>query len=368
MSSLVSQIDAATHDPAICAALCRRLEETLQGREMRFMEVCGTHTVSIFQSGLRSILPKNVKHLSGPGCPVCVTHEAEIALLLELAANKNIIIATFGDLLRVPGPNGQSLKHAKANGARVEIVYSPLDAISLAEANADYEIVFPGIGFETTAPAVAGSILAASQKNIANFSVLSLHKLVPPALKAILAEDGALMDAFLLPGHVAMITGLAPFEFLATDFFKPSVVGGFEPSDILLALSGMAGQLVSGQIHVANAYQRAVDSSGNARARSLLGLVFTPQTALWRGLGSIPQSGLGIAPDFAAFDAMAKLGLEIPDTPEQRGCRCGEVLRGRITPPECPMFGKKCSPATPVGPCMVSTEGSCAAWHKYGGA
>lgn len=366
MSSLIRKLEAASHDPALCAALVKRLEKTLAGRQMRFMEVCGTHTVAIFQSGLRSLLPACVQHLSGPGCPVCVTHEAEVALFLSLAARENTIIATFGDLLRVPGPDGQSLKHARAAGARIEIVYSPLDALGIAAATPSCEVIFPGIGFETTAPAVAGAILAASKRGLDNFSVLSLHKLVPPVLHGLLAENDAHMDAFLLPGHVAMVTGPEPFAFLARDYGKPAVVGGFEPADILLALCMLAEQLAAGKPEVANAYPRAVNANGNPRARELMETVFRPQDALWRGMGLIPDSGLGVRKEFSRFDAMTKLGLELPVVPPLRGCRCGEVLKGLARPPDCPMFGKKCTPASPVGPCMVSTEGSCAAWHKYG--
>lgn len=366
MSSLIRDLDAASHDPGLCAALAARLESILAGGSMRFMEVCGTHTVAIFQSGLRSLLPASVKHVSGPGCPVCVTHEAEVALFLQLAARPRTIIATFGDLLRVPGPDGQSLKHASAAGARIEIVYSPLDAVALAEASPDCEVIFPGIGFETTAPVVAGAILAARARKVANFSVLSLHKLVPPVLAALLAEDDALMDAFLLPGHVAMVIGLPPFAFLARDFGKPAVVGGFEPADILLALCGMAEQLAAGSPAVANAYQRVVSPDGNPRAVQLMERVFCPRDALWRGMGLIPKSGLGLREEFSRFDAMRKLSLTLPETAPLPGCRCGDILKGVLQPPDCPLFGKRCTPATPVGPCMVSTEGSCAAWHKYG--
>lgn len=366
MTNLALQIEKLGNDPAVCAGLLKRLETVLAGRSLRFMEVCGTHTVAIFQSGLRSLLPPYVLHISGPGCPVCVTHEAEVALFLELARDKDIILATFGDLMRVPGPGGQSLKHAAANGAQVKIVYSPLDAVALARENPKNLVVFPGIGFETTAPTVAGAILAARQANVGNFAVLSLHKLVPPVLKALLAEDGAIMDGLLLPGHVAMVTGLQPFEFLPAAFGKPAVVGGFEPADILAALCQLAAQLAEGRAEVGNAYGRAVAANGNTRALSLMERVFEPKDALWRGMGSIPRSGLGIRAEFGGFDAMARLGLVMPEAAPIGGCRCGDVLKGVLRPPECPLFGKKCTPATPVGPCMVSTEGSCAAWHKYG--
>lgn len=363
-----SRLTAALRDPHLCRSLLDRLQAALDGRSLRFMEVCGTHTVSIFQSGLRSLLPEQVRHLSGPGCPVCVTHDAEVAAFLDLAGRDGIILATFGDLLRVPGPGGKSLKHAKAQGARVEIVYSPLDALTLAAEHPGDMVVFLGIGFETTAPTVAATILTAQQRGLDNFSVLSLHKLVPPALRALLddpQQQEQPIEAFLLPGHVSTILGLAPYAFLAGEYHVPAVVGGFEPADILLALCLMAEQRRDGRAEVVNAYARAVDDGGNPRARALLEQCFQPADALWRGIGRIPQSGLALRETFARFDAMRRLDLRLPDVPPLPGCRCGQVLKGRLTPPQCPLFGKACTPATPVGPCMVSTEGSCAAYFKY---
>lgn len=359
------QLENAFQDPQVCHSLLDRLNRALDGRPMRFMEVCGTHTVAIFQSGLRSLLPSSVAHLSGPGCPVCVTHDAEVAAFLDLAGRDRVIIATFGDLLRVPGPDGRSLKHAQAQGARVEIVYSPLDALTLAAENPGDTVVFLGIGFETTAPTVAATLLTARQRKLDNFCVLSLHKLVPPALRALLDDSQCAVEAFLLPGHVSTILGLEPYEFLAKDYGVPGVVGGFQPADILLALCMMAEQLRDKAPAVVNAYPRAVDDIGNPRARALLEQFFTPADALWRGIGRIPQSGLVLRPEYEDMDAMKRLDLTLPDVPPLAGCRCGDVLKGRITPPACPLFGKKCTPATPVGPCMVSTEGSCAAYFKY---
>lgn len=360
------QLNSAFQDPHLCRALLRRLEAALDGRSMRFMEVCGTHTVAIFQSGLRSLLPASITHLSGPGCPVCVTHDAEVAAFLDLAGRDKVIVATFGDLLRVPGPDGRSLKHAQAQGARVEIVYSALDALTLAQNNPAEIVVFLGIGFETTAPTVAATLLTARQKKIENFCVLSLHKLVPPALRALLDDAGCAVEAFLLPGHVSTVLGLAPYAFLADEYRLPGVVGGFEPADILLALCAMAEQLRDKAPAVINAYPRAVDDKGNPRACALMEQFFTPTDALWRGLGRIPQSGLALRPEYADLDALVRLDLRLPVTRPLPGCRCGQVLKGQIRPPECPLFGKKCTPATPVGPCMVSTEGSCAAYFKYG--
>ncbi len=356
--------DAFTN-PALCAPLLERLRRTLDGRPLRFMEVCGTHTVAIFQSGLRSLLPAEVAHLSGPGCPVCVTHDAEVAAFLELARRDRVIIATFGDLLRVPGPDGSSLKHAQAQGARIEIVYSPLDALNIAAAHPDDTVVFLGIGFETTAPAVAGTMLAARARGLKNFCVLSFHKLVPPALRALLSDEDCGIDAFLLPGHVSTVLGLAPYRFLTEEYHVPGVVAGFEPADILLALCLMAEQRRDNTPAVVNAYRRAVADDGNPRARAVMEQVFTPDNALWRGLGMLPDSGLRIRPEFSDMDAMVRLGLTLPDVKKITGCRCGEVLKGRLSPNQCPLFGKRCTPANPVGPCMVSTEGSCAAYYKY---
>lgn len=350
-------------DKRLCALLLDKIQRELDGREMRFMEVCGTHTCSIFQSGLRSMLPKNIRHISGPGCPVCVTHESEAEFYLKLAMEKNVITAAFGDLLRVPGPGGDSLKSARAEGADIHIVYSPLDAVSLAKKNPSSEVVFLGVGFETTAPAAAAAILTAQKEGVGNFSVFSMHKLVPPVLRAVLDNDSSRIDAFLLPGHVCTVTGLTPFNFVAAEYGKPCAAAGFEPADILAGLLMLAEQKESFQAR--NAYPRAVAADGNPRARALMEQVFEASDSKWRGLGMIPASGLSIREEFSAFDALNKFKIEIPEIPES-ACRCGEILQGRMEPPECPLFGKKCSPQTPVGPCMVSTEGSCAAYYKYG--
>lgn len=362
--SATSAIRAFCENSGQCARILERLKARLAGRRLRFMEVCGTHTVAFFQSGLRSLLPDNISHLSGPGCPVCVTHDSEVALFIGLAGRDDVLLATFGDLLRVPDPNGRSLKHASAAGARIEIVYSPLDALALARENPGRTVVFLGIGFETTAPGVAATILAARQAGLENFTVLSMHKLVAPALRLLLAESGADIDAFLLPGHVATVTGLAPFAFLK-ERGKPAAVCGFEPLDLLLALDNLAGQLVSGRASVANVYQRAVNDGGNPRALAIMNTVFEACDARWRGLGAIEASGLAIRPEYAEFDAIKRFSLSLPETGPVPGCRCGDVLKGKITPRQCPLFGKACTPVNPVGPCMVSTEGGCAAHYKY---
>ena len=320
--------------------------------------------MSIFQSGIRGILPENVIHLSGPGCPVCVTHESEVAAFLDLAGQE-AIVATFGDLMRVPGPDGMDLKRAQAEGARVNVVYSPFDALELARKNPSDRVVFLGVGFETTAPTVAATLNLAREQEIDNFFVLSFHKLVPPALKALVQDGEVELDALLLPGHVSTIIGMEPYRFLARDHGIPAVIGGFEPLDILRALLEMTEQLKEGRAEVVNCYKRAVGDEGNLNARRMMDKVFYVEDSLWRGLGNIPQSGLGINESFARFDAKKEFSLEMKEVPPLPGCRCGEVLKGLIRPDECPLFAKACTPAKPVGPCMVSTEGSCAAYYKY---
>ncbi len=354
----------AFKDPEACKGLLEKLTRTLDGKTMRFMEVCGTHTVSIFHSGLRDLLPDNIVHLSGPGCPVCVTHDAEVATFLALAAREDVIIATFGDVLRIPGPDGTSLKHAMAQGARIEIIYSPLDAISLAQKNTQQKVVFLGIGFETTAPTVAATLIMAEQQKVENLLVFSCHKLVPPALKVLLEDSSCQVDAFLLPGHVSTILGLEPYAFL-TEYKTPGIVAGFDAADILLALVMMAEELQSGSCGIKNAYGRAVNDQGNPKAQAILNQVFVNSDALWRGMGCIAQSGLSLAPAFAHRDALHVLDMTLPDVKPLPGCRCGDVLKGKMSPPDCPLFAKACTPAKPVGPCMVSTEGSCAAYYKY---
>lgn len=340
-------------------------------RPVRFMEVCGTHTVSLFRSGIRSLLPPEIEHVSGPGCPVCVTHDREIAVLIDLAGRPGVTVASFGDMLRVPGPDGRSLRHVQAEGGEVATVYSPLDALRLAEERPDRLIVFAAVGFETTIPTTAATVIAARERGVENFCLVCCHKLAPPAIRLLLPEDKEEQEtrginALLLPGHVATVLGLAPFAFLERRGL-PAVVAGFEPADMLAALTLMLGDLLEGRPRLVNAYGRAVSEGGNARARELTARVFEPVDALWRGLGNVPEGGLRLRNAYAEFDALRRLGLELPETEPVSGCRCGDVLRGRIRPPQCPLFGSACTPAGPVGPCMVSSEGSCAAWHMYGG-
>jgi hydrogenase expression/formation protein HypD len=355
-------------DPELCRGLLARLHEEfagIEGGRLRFMEVCGTHTAAIFRSGLRSLLPDGVEHLSGPGCPVCVTHDREISVCVDVAGKDGVVLATFGDMMRVPGPDGKTLKQAKAEGAEIEVVYSPLDALALARRLPDRTVVFLGIGFETTSPAVAATIQMAGQQNLPNFTVLAFHKLVPPALEALLSERRADIDAFLLPGHVSSILGVRPYSFLAEKHGKHGVVGGFEPADILQSLLLMIEMRKNGRTAIVNQYRRAVDDDGNLRAKAILADVFTETDALWRGLGLIPRSGLALREKYARFDAWRRFALRLPETAEVKGCQCGDVLKGLIAPHQCALFGTACTPATPVGPCMVSTEGSCAAYRMF---
>lgn len=357
-------IFAEFRDPALCRAMIEKIRTKLD-KPFRFMEVCGTHTVAIFQSGLHTLLPEEIIHVSGPGCPVCVTHESEVAAFLDLAAMKDVIVVTFGDLMRVPGPKGATLKTAKAEGARVEVVYSPHESLNIALENKDAKVVFLGVGFETTAPTIAATVKMAKMQGIDNFYAISFHKLVPPALAALLSDPEAAVDGFILPGHVSAIIGLEPYQFIAAQHKSPAVIAGFEPLDILEALWLLVDMRAQGKPQVVNAYRRVVADAGNPKARGVMYEVFEPCDALWRGIGMIPCSGLKFTKEYEAFDAVKALGLTVREEKPIPGCRCGDVLKGKMRPDQCPLFKKACTPATPVGPCMVSTEGSCAAYFKY---
>ncbi len=334
--------------------------------DLSLMEVCGTHTMAIAKSGLRSSLPANIKLLSGPGCPVCVTPSGVIDEILSLAMRDNVIIATYGDMIKVPGSvHGKSLALSRALGARVEVVYSPLDAVSLAESNPGDEVVFLGAGFETTAPGTAAAIGAAKDGNVKNFSVLSMLKTVEPALRALIAQDDFAVSGFLCPGHVATVIGANAFSFLAEEYNIPCVVGGFEPKEILDAVHRLLLQIKSSEARLENAYPNAVRAEGNPIARKIMKKYLIPRTDVWRGLGEIPESGLGIREEYEEFDAERKFEITYKNTEDTGACRCGDVICGRISPQECPMFGKVCMPENPVGPCMVSGEGACAAMYKY---
>jgi hydrogenase expression/formation protein HypD len=331
-----------------------------------FMEVCGTHTMSAFRFGVRGMLPPNVRLLSGPGCPVCVTPNDYLDRALALGRNKDVVLATFGDMMRVPGSRS-SLEKERAGGADVRVVYSPLDALEMARREPSRRVLFLGVGFETTAPLVAASILEARESGAKNFVVLSGHKLVPPALEALLAVKDLKINGFLCPGHVSGIIGADAYLPVARDHKVPCVVAGFEPLDMIQGLLMLLRQVRAKVAEVQNQYARVVTSGGNRKAQEALARVFEPADTAWRGLGTIPRSGLRIREEFRDFDAEAVLPVELPKPPvENPACRCGQVLLGLMTPPECPLFGKACTPDFPVGACMVSSEGTCAAYHKYG--
>lgn len=331
------------------------------------MEVCGTHTVSLFRSGVRALLPRGVRLLSGPGCPVCVTPQGYIDAAIALAGRPGLAVATYGDLVRVPGERG-SLAEARAAGGRVEVVYGARDAVRLAQREPSLQVVFLAVGFETTAPSTALAVLEARDLGLANFTVLTAHKTVPPALDALLAGGGVPLDGFLCPGHVSVVIGAEAYRPVVERHGKACAIAGFEPAGMLAGLASLARMVRDGRPGLDNRYPVAVTPDGNRAAQELLARVFRPADAVWRAMGSIPGSGLDLAPEFAAFDARSRFGVAVDDDRHPADCRCGEVIQGRIEPPECPLFGTACTPGNPVGPCMVSSEGTCAAWHKYGGA
>lgn len=354
-------------DRRLVAALARQIREGAGG-PVRIMEVCGTHTMAIFRHGIRAMLPEEIELVSGPGCPVCVTPSGVIDGFLDLARRPKTIITTFGDMLRVPGsgpaPNN-SLAGARAEGADVRIVYSPMDALALARKEPDREVVFLAVGFETTTPTIAATILMACEQQIENFSVFPANKTMGPPLEALMQDPEVRVDGLLCPGHVAIIAGADSFRFLAENHRLACAVAGFEPTDILLAVKALLSQIEAGTPTVENCYGRAVSMGGNRRARQIVEKVFTPVDSEWRGIGLIPKSGLGIRKEYKQFDITHRLNLTIPASREPGGCRCGDILRSICLPPDCPLFGRACSPSSPIGPCMVSSEGTCAAWHKY---
>ncbi|MDR2035304.1 MAG: hydrogenase formation protein HypD [Coriobacteriales bacterium] len=347
-------------------ALSQQLEATPGNKTLNLMEVCGTHTVAIAKSGLRSVLPKNIKLISGPGCPVCVTANNDIDRIIAATRLPQVTVTTFGDMIRVPG-SSTSLQERRAEGASVEVVYSPLDALNKALENPEQQIIFIGVGFETTTPLVAATVKRAQAAGIENFSVLTAHKRVTPALDALARDSDIALDGLILPGHVSTIIGSRPYRFLADCYGIPSVIAGFEPVDLLLAITQLLEQIVSQKSSVEIAYGRAVHEEGNEQACAVIDEVFTPAQATWRGLGAIPDSAHVLKDEYARFDALRRFDLQnlTEPTVEPRGCRCGDVLKGIMAPSECSLFGTACTPAHPVGPCMVSGEGSCAAYYKY---
>ncbi|PKN33056.1 MAG: hydrogenase formation protein HypD [Deltaproteobacteria bacterium HGW-Deltaproteobacteria-19] len=354
-------------DPSLIRGLLARIGETadsLADRVVTLMEVCGTHTQAIARHGLKALFPRNLRLISGPGCPVCVTSTGDVDAALHLAGLKNVTFATFGDMLRVPGSGGRSLQTLRASGADVRVVSSAADCLAMAEADPARNIVFMGIGFETTSPTVASAILAARKRGLSNLSAFSVHKVVPPVLQALLDDPALHIDGFLCPGHVSTITGTAAYERIPVSG-RAAVITGFEPADILEGVLMLLRQIAEGTFSVEIQYARGVKEEGNARAREILERVFCPSDAEWRGLGTIPGSGLQFREEFGAWDARTRYPIPEMAVEEIKGCSCGEILRGVRTPEECPLFRRTCTPSKPVGPCMVSSEGTCAAHFKY---
>lgn len=333
---------------------------------VRLMEFCGGHTHAILKYGLRQLLPPTVSLLSGPGCPVCVTSSDDLDRAMAMARLPGVIMTTFGDMMRVPSNRG-SLQNAKAAGADVRMVYSTLDALAMARDNPDRAIIFLGIGFETTAPTVAAAILQAQAERLDNFWVFSLHKLTPPATKAILDAGEVQLSGIIGPGHVTTVIGSDAWRFLPEAFGMPCAVAGFEPLDILRAIYALVDMVERAVPEVRNTYARSVQPRGNRVALEMMERVFECSAAQWRGLGTLPASGLSLRAKFSAYDAVRRFDVDVAPTGEPAGCRCGEVLRGVATPDECPLFARVCTPANPIGPCMVSGEGACAAYVQYGG-
>lgn len=355
-------------DPALVQELAAEIARLAApvSRTIRVMEVCGGHTHAIYKHGLEAFLPTNVELVHGPGCPVCVIPMGRLDDAMAIARERDVIFTTFGDMMRVPSSQG-SLLDAKAQGADVRFVYSPLDALRLARENPDRRVVFFAVGFETTAPSTAATVLRAREEGLRNFSVFCNHVTIIPAIKAILDSPGMRLDGFVGPGHVSTIIGLAPFDFVPTRYGKPVAVAGFEPTDILQALVMILRQLRDGRPRVENQYARVVRPEGNRKALELLSTTMELRPFFeWRGLGFINQSALKLRSEFAAWDAEALFqvpGLRVTDP---KACQCGEVLKGVLKPWECRVFGSACTPETPIGSCMVSPEGACAAYYSYG--
>lgn len=351
-------------DSSLAKPLLAELERAVT-TPLRVMEVCGSHTMAIFRNGIRSILPEGLELISGPGCPVCVTSAPHMDAFINMADRPGVRVAIFGDLFRVPGSNG-SLANASSRGAKVDIVYSPMDALELAVNNPNEQVVFLGVGFETTTPGIAATIMAAKTRKIDNFMVFSTQKVMPPPLIALLNDPELQIDGLLCPGHVSSIIGAGAYQPLVEDYNLSCVVAGFETTDLLNGLILLARQMATGKRAVENTYPRAVSWEGNQRAQKMVETIFEPVDMEWRGLGVIPASGLKIRDEYGHFDAEKRLDIILPEAEEARGCMCGEILKGKAAPPQCPLFDTRCSPAKPIGPCMVSSEGTCSAYHKYG--
>ena len=353
-------------DPSVARALIAQITELAGDDSFKFMEVCGGHTHTIYRHGIEHALPATVELVHGPGCPVCVIPMGRVDDAIAIAERPGVILTCFGDMMRVPGSRG-SLLAAKARGADVRVVYSPLDALKIAGDHPDREVVFFAVGFETTAPSTALTVLEARSSAVANFSVFSNHVTIVPPLKAILESPGLDLDGFLGPGHVSTVVGQRPYRFVPEVYGRPLVTAGFEPIDVLQSVAMLLAQIRQGRCEVENQYARVVPEEGNPRALAVLAEVFELRPHFeWRGLGFISQSALALRPEFAAFDAERRHEVPGVRVADPKACQCGEVLKGAIKPWECKVFGTACTPETPIGTCMVSSEGACAAYYNFG--
>ncbi|MBU3188795.1 hydrogenase formation protein HypD [Clostridium bowmanii] len=336
----------------------------ISSKRINIMEVCGTHTMAIFRYGIRDVLPLNINLISGPGCPVCVTPQSYIDAVITLCTKEDVIIATFGDMMRVPGKKG-SLSKKKEEGFDVRIVYSPMDCLVMASQNPSKKIVFLSVGFETTAPITSLTVIEAKKNNIKNLFFATANKIVPPIMEALVQDKDLNIDGFLLPGHVCAIIGMKPYEFLSGKYNTPAVVTGFEPLDILQGLNTLVNLISKKDYRIMNEYKRIVKTGGNPYALEYLSETFNIVDSSWRGIGRISGSGMEFNSKYEGYDALKHFGIEYEDYDGSPGCKCGEILKGKIKPTDCPLFKKHCTPENPVGSCMVSSEGTCAAYYRY---
>lgn len=348
----------------LAQGISRRLSQIAR-KEITLMEVCGTHTVSIFRYGLKKLLPKNIRLLSGPGCPVCVTPNSYLDKAFAYAREKDFIITTFGDMVKVPGSRS-SLERERAEGCDIRVVYSARDALKIASENKKKKIIFLGVGFETTAPTIAASIIEAKKLGLKNFFVFSAHKVIPPPMEALVRDGEVRLTGFICPGHVSVIIGSKPYEPISEKYKIPCVIAGFEPLDVLQAIYLLTNQIEKGEARVDIQYRRSVREEGNPKALGLMYEVFETRDTEWRGLGIIPDSGLKIKDKYAEFNIEKHMDIEVTEPVEEsKGCICGDILKGLKTPLDCKLFRRVCNPSNPLGACMVSTEGTCAAYYKY---